>query len=91
MDCTENQNQDTLLEKVRSCGVAQLTLDWGDSAPHEVSKSSAHVVKYIRYSPSNAGVNTWGGSGIPFYMWDIASYQSKELDTGFPNPRLLLQ
>lgn len=25
-----------------------------------------------------------GGSGIPFYMWDIASFQSKELDTGFP-------
>lgn len=24
------------------------------------------------------------GSGIPFYMWDIASFQSKELDTGFP-------
>lgn len=31
------------------------------------------------------------GSGIPFYMWDTGSYQSKELDTGFPNPRLLLQ
>lgn len=25
-----------------------------------------------------------GGSGIPLYMWDIASFQSKELDTGFP-------
>lgn len=31
------------------------------------------------------------GSGIPFYMWDTGSYQSKELDSGFPNPRLLLQ
>lgn len=31
------------------------------------------------------------GSGIPFYIWDTASYQSKELDTGFPNPSLLLQ
>lgn len=30
------------------------------------------------------------GSGIPFYIWDTASYQSKELDTGFPDPRLLL-
>lgn len=91
MDCTENQNQDTLLEKVRSCGVAQLTLDLGDFAPLEGSKSSAHTVIYIWQSMGNAGVNTRGGSGIPFYMWDIASYQSKELDTGFPNPRLLLQ
>lgn len=47
MDCTENQNQDTLLEKVRSCGVAQLTLDLGDFAPLEGSKSSAHTVIYI--------------------------------------------
>lgn len=31
------------------------------------------------------------GSGIPFYIWDTALYQSKELDTSFPNPRLLLQ
>lgn len=31
------------------------------------------------------------GSGIPFYIWDTASYQGKELDTGFPDPRLLLQ
>lgn len=90
MDCTENQNQDILLEKVRSCGVAQLT-DLGDFAPLEGSKSSAHIVIYVWYSMSNAGVNTQGGSGIPFYMWDIASYQSKELDTVFPNPRLLLQ